>query len=268
MASKKSGRGETLPLSGKRILITRARGQAKELSQLLEDYGAKVIIFPTIEIVPPEDPRPLDKAIERLDIYEWVIFTSVNGVRYFTRRMKEKGKSMEALAGKKICVIGPRTQRELEQMGLKVSFIPREYRAEGVAEGLRAKAVEGKRILLPRAKGARRILPRALREAGAVVDEVEVYKTNRPSDGRDTLGEILRKGIDVVVFTSSSTVRNFMEILSKRKLMDGVKIAVIGPVTAETARGYGLVPSITASEYTIAGLVEAIIKYFKGTLKK
>ena len=253
-----------MDLKGKRIVITRSAEQAAETVEMVKAAGGVPVVFPTIEIVSPASWEPVNKAIARLHTYQWVIFTSVNGVRYFTRRMKEKGKSMEALAGKKICVIGPRTQRELEQMGLKVSFIPREYRAEGVAEGLRAKAVKGKRILLPRAKGARRILPRALREAGAVVDEVEVYKTNRPSDGRDTLGEILRKGIDVVVFTSSSTVRNFMEILSKRKLMDGVKIAVIGPVTAETARGYGLVPSITASEYTIAGLVEAIIKYFKG----
>ena len=148
-------------------------------------------------------------------------------------------------------------------MGLKVTFLPQQYRAEGVAEGLRAWGVKGKRILLPRAKGARQVLPEALREAGGAVDEVEAYRATRPAENTGSLEEVLMRGIDVVTFTSSSTVRNFMNILSERRFMDGVKVAVIGPVTEETARRYGLEPTIVPSEYTVPALVEAIVKYFQ-----
>jgi len=253
-------KGEGLPLTGKRILITRAIEQVEEFSIPLENYGAEVIAFPTIEIVPPEDCQPLDKTIEKIDSYDWVIFTSVNGVRYFTERLKKKGTDIRK---KKICAIGPRTQKELEKMGLTVHFSPSEYRAEGLAEGLRAQGIQGKRILLPRAWEARRILPESLREAGALVDEVEVYRTVKPAQGKTSLEAILKKGVDVVVFTSSSTVRNFMELLPDESVMNGVKIAIIGPVTAETARNYGLEPTIMPAEYTIPSLVQAIVEHFR-----
>jgi len=252
-----------LPLAGKRILITRAQGQTKEFSSLLKSYGAISIPFPTIEIAPPEDWRQVDEAIEKLDAYDWVIFTSVNGVRSFIQRLKDKGRGVDALVGKKICAIGPRTQGELEGMGLTVSFIPQEYRAEGVIEGLKARGIKGQKILLPRARGARKVLPEALREAGAVVDEVEVYQAVKPAQGKNSLEAILKKGIDVVAFTSSSTVRNFMDLLSDKSVMNGVKVAVIGPITAETARNYGLEPHIKPREYTIPALVEAIVEYFQ-----
>jgi uroporphyrinogen III methyltransferase/synthase len=255
--------GETLPLAGKRILLTRARNQVKEFSRLLESYGAEVIVFPTIELAPPGDWHPLDQAIERLDTYDWVIFTSVNGVRSFTQRLQEKGKEIAALGGGEICAIGPRTQGELEKMGITVSFRPLEYRAEGVAEGLITLGIQGKKILLPRARGARKILPEALQEAGAVIDEVEAYQAVMPAKGKDSLEEILLKGIDVITFTSSSTVNNFMELLSDKTAMNGVTVAVIGPVTGETAKNYGLEPTITPSEYTIPALVEAIVRYFQ-----
>ena len=151
--------GSTLALAGKRILITRAREQSEEFSRLLQTYGAHVVAFPTIEIAPPDDWHPLDEAIEKLASYDWVIFTSVNGVRSFIQRLKDMGKGVDVLAGKKICAIGPRTQEELESMGLTVSFIPQEYRAEGVIEGLKAIGIKGQKILLPRARGARSILP-------------------------------------------------------------------------------------------------------------
>ena len=168
---------KTLPLAGRSILITRAREQAEELSRLLQGYGAHVVAFPTIEIALPEDWHPLDEAIEKLDSYGWVIFTSVNGVRFFTQRLKKKRGGLTALEGKKICAIGPRTQGELEEMGIPVAFCPSEYRAEGVAEGLKARRIKGQKILLPRARGARKILPEALQEAGAVIDEVEAYRS-------------------------------------------------------------------------------------------
>jgi uroporphyrinogen III methyltransferase/synthase len=256
-------KSNSFPLAGKRILITRAQGQTEEFSILLKSYGAISIPYPTIEIASPEDWRPLDRAIKGIDTYDWVIFTSVNGVRTFNQRLKDKGRGVNALAEKKICAIGPRTQEELEGMGLTVSFIPQEYRAEGVAEGLKALGIQGQKILLPRAKGARRILPEALREAGAVVDEVEVYQAVKPSKSNESLVSILKKGIDVVTFTSSSTVRNFMELVSDKTVMNGVKVAVIGPITAETVRTYGLEPHITPQEYTIPSLVKAIVEYFQ-----
>ena len=145
--SKKTGEG--LPLAGKRILVTRAREQIEEFSHLIQRYGAHVIAFPTIEIAPPEDWHPLDEAIEKLDSYDWVIFTSVNGVRFFTQRLYEKGINITILAEKKICAIGPRTQRELEKLGLTVTFCPSEYRAEAVADGLKTIGIQGEKILYP-----------------------------------------------------------------------------------------------------------------------
>ena len=254
---------KTLPLAGRSILITRARGQTEECSRLLRSYGATIIPFPTIEVVPPGDWGPLDKAIHKLDSYDWVIFTSVNGVRFFTERLTKKKGDLTALEGKKVCAIGPRTQGELEEMGIPVAFCPSEYRAEGVAEGLKARRIKGQKILLPRARGARKILPEALQEAGAVIDEVEAYRAVMPAKGKDSLESILKKGIEVVTFTSSSTVRNFMKLLSDKTAINGVKIAVIGPVTGETARNYGLEPTITPQEYTIPALVEAIVEYFR-----
>jgi len=254
---------EAPPLTGKRILITRATEQAEEFSTALQNYGAQVIAFPTIEIAPLEDWQPLDRTIEKLDSYDWVIFTSVNGVRFFAQRLKEKGINRAALARKKICAIGPRTQKELEKMGVTVHFRPSEYRAEGVAEGLKDRGIQGQKILLPRAREARRILPEALREAGALVDEVEVYRTVKPAKGKLSLEAILKKGIDVVVFTSPSTIRNFMELLSDKTALNDVKVAIIGPVTGETARNHGLEPVISPSEYTIPSLVEAIVEHFR-----
>jgi len=257
------GEGKTQPLTGRRILITRAIEQAEEFSVLLENYGAQVIPFPTIEIASPDDWRPLDRAIKGIDTYDWVIFTSVNGVRSFSQRLKDKGVNITVLAEKNICAIGPRTQGELEEMGLTVTFMPAEYRAEGVAEGLKTRGINGQKILLPRARHARKILPDALREAGAVADEVEAYRAVRPAKTLDSIEAILSKGIDVVTFTSSSTVRNFMEFVSDKTIMHGVKVAVIGPITAETVKNYGLEPHITPAEYTIPALVEAIVEYFQ-----
>ena len=261
--SAKKKKGEGVPLTGKRILVTRAQEQAEEFSRLLQNYGAHMVAFPTIEIAPPEDWHPVDDAIEKLDSYDWVIFTSVNGVRFFTQRLKEKGTDISVLGKKKICAIGPRTQGELEGMGLTVSFIPEEYRAEGVIEELKARVIKEQKILLPRARGARKILPEALQEAGAVVDEVEAYRAVKPAKGKGSLKEILQKGVDVITFTSSSTVLNFMEFVSDKGVLNGVKVAVIGPITAETVRNYGLEPHITPQEYTIPSLVEAIVEYFQ-----
>jgi uroporphyrinogen III methyltransferase/synthase len=256
------------PLKDVRVLTTRARSQVKEFSSLLKDYGAEVIALPTIEIAPPEDWLPLDKTIEKLDSYDWVIFTSVNGVKFFLQRLEEKGRNKIALAGKKICAIGPRTQKELEKMGLTVHFRPSEYRADGIAEELKAKGIKGKRILLARAREASRIIPEALKEAGALVDDVEVYQTVKPVQGKVSLETILKKRVDVVVFTSSSSVRNFMELLPDKTVMNGVKVATIGPVTAATVKNYGLEPIIVPAEYTIPSLVQAIVEHITGLARQ
>jgi len=251
------------PLSGRKVVVTRAREQASEFSDLLKEAGAHVVEFPTIEIVPPEDWSPVDQAIAALEVYDWIIFTSVNGVRFFIQRLRERGRNLELLKKKKICAIGPRTKRELQESGLEVDFTPSVYRAEEVANGLRTEAIGGKRILLPRAGAARKILPETLRRAGGIVNEVRVYSAVRPSGSGATLERILREGVDVVAFTSSSTVQNFMELLPKRDLMDGVTVAVIGPVTGDAANRYGLKPAIVAVDYTIPALVQAIVEHFQ-----
>lgn len=250
------------PLLGKRVLITRAREQAKELATPLEEQGAVVISFPTIEISPPPDWHPLDQAIERIDQYHWICFTSVNGVKAFIKRLEDKGKGVEVFAGKEVSAIGPRTQEELEARGIKVHLCPAEFRAEAVAEGLKAMGIKGKKILLPRAKGAREVLPFALRGAGALVDEVEAYQVVTPKD-HPPLSEVLAQRVDIVVFTSSSTVRHFMDLLTEKEGLNGIKIAVIGPITAQTVREYGLQPNIIPPRYTIPDLVEAIIAYYQ-----
>lgn len=251
-----------MDLRGKRILVTRPRGQGGELVDLLRKWGAEVILFPTIEIVPPEDWEPLDKAIRSIGKYDWIIFTSVNGVRFFFERWKGMGKG-NLPPSLKVAAIGPQTKEELERRGIRVSFVPSEYRAEEVASRLIRLGIEGKKLLLPRADRAREVLPRMLREAGAEVEVVSAYRTERPKKGKELLEEILRQGIDVIVFTSSSTVTNFVDLLQDKEVLSGVKVAVIGPVTGETARRYGIEPEIMPEHYTASALAEAIYRHFQ-----
>jgi uroporphyrinogen III methyltransferase/synthase len=251
-------------LLGRRIMITRPAEQAGDLEVLLRERGARVITFPTIEIESPADWGPLDRAIGDLDRFDWVVFTSVNGVRWFVRRLTYHGKSVSSLQRARLCAIGPSTASELTQRGLIVAFTPEEYRAEEVAGGLIARGVEGKDVLLPRAAGARTVLPDSLQAAGARVVAVDAYRAVRPVRADGELEQILARGIDCVTFTSSSTVRHFMEMLSEPARMEGVAIAVIGPVTGETAQELGLVPVVMPDHYTVPALVEAVARYFGG----
>ncbi len=254
------------PLAGKRILITRAREQSGDFAALLKRRGAEVIEFPTIEIVPPHSWKELDQAITRLRTYDWIIFTSANGVIFFWQRLREKRKSNRFPPSLNVCAIGPATADQLKKRGVPVHHIPKEFVAESILQGLQKMAVRGKRILLARAKKARDILPKGLRKMGAVVDVLEVYRTVRPKGGSKKLKQLLKEGrVDVVTFSSSSTVDHFAELLKKedlKKLLKGIAIASIGPVTAKTAKERGLKVQIQPKRYTIPGLTEAIAQYF------
>lgn len=256
-------------LFGKTVVVTRAREQASDFRVLLESKGAQCFEFPTIEVVPPTSWGPLDKAIEKLAQYDWVLFTSVNGVRFFFQRLEEQGEDVRALHGIRIGAIGPKTAASLAERGLRLDLVPPEYRAEAVIEAMGGEEVEGKRFLLPRAAKAREILPEKLEEMGGQVDVVPVYETIRPTERSEEVQSLLEKGeISCVTFTSSSTVENFAAMFPGEDLPALVvkaAIACIGPITAETARDHGLEVDIMPAEYTVEALATKIVEYFNPT---
>jgi uroporphyrinogen III methyltransferase / synthase len=253
-------------LAGKRILITRAREQSGEFAAHLERLGAEVIEFPTIEIVPPLHWEEVDRAMGRLKSYDWIIFTSANGVTFFWQRLKERGKNLRLPSSLKVCAIGPATADRLKKQRVSVRYIPKEFIAESILEGFEKRVIEGNRILLARAKKARDVLPKGLKDLGAEVDVVAVYRTIRPRGGSKRLRRLLTGGeIDAIAFTSSSTVNHFAELLKNedlQRLLKGIAIACIGPVTTRTAKERGLKVRIQAKQYTIPGLTRAIAEYF------
>ena len=228
--------------------------------------GAEVVVFPTIEIVPPLRWDKVDKAIDRIESYDWIIFTSVNGVHFFWHRLRERGKNLRLPSSIKVCAIGPATARQLVKYGTPVDYIPKEYVAEAILKGFEKMPMAGKRILLARAKIARDVLPKGLNKMGAELDVVEVYRTVKPVGGSKRLRKLLEEGeMDVITFTSSSTVNHFVELLKEENLkacLKGVVIACIGPVAAQTAKSWGMKVEIEAEEYTIPGLTQAIAGYF------
>ncbi len=254
------------PLLGKKILITRARDQSPEFAGRLKRLGAKVIEFPTIQILPPISWKEVDRAIDQLKSYDWAIFTSANGVHFFWQRLIEKGKNHIPPSSLKICAIGPATAKQLKEKGMRIEYIPKEFVAESVLKGFEKIDLKGKRILLARAKVARDILPKGLRKMGAEVDVVEAYRTVKPRGGTKRLNQLLlERGIDVITFTSSSTVNHFAELLKKENLkilLKDIAIACIGPITAKTASRWRMRVKIQPKEYTIPGLTQAIAKYF------
>lgn len=259
---------ETKPLFGKRIVLTRAREQAREFSQLLAAYGAEPIEVPTIQIVPPASWQAIDGAVTRLNTYQWLIFTSVNGVRPFMDRLRAAGKDARALANLRLCAIGPRTAQELETYGLTPDIIPTEFQAEGIIAALTDLGIRGSRVLIPRAEVAREILPEQLRELGATVDVIPVYRTISPAVDVASLTQQFHDGrVAVVTFTSSSTVRNFVEVFGGRNavksLLEEVVVACIGPITARTAEEYGLTVTVMPAENTVPALADMIVKYFQ-----
>ena len=250
------------PLFGKRILVTRARSQASKLTAKLENLGAEVMETPAIALADPaDDYAALDKAIGHVADYHWLIFTSANGVERFFARLFKSGKDARALGYAKIAAIGSATAEKLKQYGLVADVIPQEYRAEGVVEALKGKLPPHAKILIPRAEEAREVLPDTLREMGAEVEVAPAYRTVCGQVDGEALAAELKEGrIDMVTFTSSSTVKNLVNIIGSAEVLKGVKTACIGPVTADTAKSLGIEPDIIAKEYTIDGLVEAICK--------
>jgi uroporphyrinogen III methyltransferase / synthase len=257
---------EGKPLFGRTVVVTRAREQASDFKALLVQWGAHCIEFPTIAIQPPGSWEPLDQAIARLASYHWLIFTSVNGVVYFLERLHTLGVDIRELKGIRLAAIGPKTAEALENRGLRLDLVPREYRAEAILEALGADGVRGQRMLLPRAMEARDILPDTLRQWGAEVDVVPAYQSVLPDHETSRVLEALRAGeVDCVTFTSSSTVTNFLRMFARDKIlsaMEGVAIACIGPITAETAQKQGLTVRIMPTDYTIPALASAVRDHF------
>ena len=255
---------KTHPLFGKTVLVTRARSQASKLTARLEQLGAKVIETPAIRLEAPADAyKALDEAIARLADYQWLIFTSANGVERFFDRLLAAGKDARALGYANLAAIGTATAEKLKQYGLVADVIPQEFRAEGIIEALKGKLPPHAKILLPRAQEAREILPEKLRELGAVVDVAPAYQTVCGDVDGEAMREQLAGGaIDLVTFTSSSTVKNLIHILGSAAPLQTVKTACIGPVTADTARQNGVEPDMVADTYTIDGLVETIKQNF------
>ena len=248
------------------MLVGRARHQASKLSAGLKALGADVIEIPFIEIRPPRSYEPLDTALKHISEYEWLILTSVNGVDALAIRMKRLQISPKEFAHLRIATIGPSTRKAAESLGMKVSVVPPQYIAESVVESLRDK-VGGQRVLLVRAAVARDLIPRQLRQMGARVDVVEAYETVVPAASKKKLQSVIedpKRRPQVVTFASSSTVRNFMTLLGgpgrpPHTMLDGIRFASIGPVTSATLREFGLPVHVEASEYTIAGLIQAIL---------
>jgi uroporphyrinogen-III synthase len=259
---KKTKISADLPLLGVRVLVGRARHQAGALSKELGKLGATVLEIPFIEIRKPRSFKALDSALQSLAAYDWLILTSVNGVEAMWERLAGLKLTKRSVKHLRIAAIGPATKKAIEERGEKVDVVPKEYVAESVVRSLR-KRVKGKRVLLVRARVARDVIPRELRMAGAHVDVVEAYETLVPSSSRTRLRAALKSAKrrpHVITFTSSSTVRNFVRLLGSNKLdLAGIHHASIGPVTSSTLRELALPVDVEAKEFTIPGLVEAIL---------
>jgi uroporphyrinogen III methyltransferase/synthase len=260
------GSVEAKPLAGRRIVVTRTRGQSAAFRRLLEAAGAEVLEIPTISIEPPDSWEPLDRALRELRSFRWVVFTSVNGVERFRARLEAVGGDVRDLSGARLAAIGPATAKAIVWWGLRPDVTPDEYRAEALVERLRSEVRPGDRVLIPRAAEARDLLVAGLTELGAQVTEVAAYRTRPVRDGAPLLRDALRRGeIDAITFTSSSTARNFSALFApaeRTELLRGVVIASIGPVTAATAAEHGLVTRVMPAQYTIPALARALIEHF------
>lgn len=257
---------ERLPLFGKRIVVTRAREQAGELLEALEELGADTIAIPALEIRRPKSWEPLDGTIRRLEKFDYLLVTSVNGVRNFLARLAACGRDVRDLKGLTIGAIGPATAAEFARTGIKVDFVPREYRAEGLLDALPAGSMRGKAVLIPRARVARDLVPKVLADRGARVQVVEAYETLAPEISPEKMRELLTPVPHAVTFTSSSTANHFAKMLGERsisKVLSGAAIASIGPVTSGALQKLGLRVDIEAKESTIGALAQALTDYFQ-----
>jgi uroporphyrinogen III methyltransferase/synthase len=248
---------EKLPLFGQRIIVTRDRRQSSMLAEPLEALGAETLFVPVIEIADAAESSSLEQAIQNLADYDWLIFTSVNGVRHFVEALDRSDRDLRALKAK-LCAIGPATRAAVEALHLRVDVMPEQYVAESLIEALAGEDLKDKRILLPRAAVARDLVPVTLGERGALVDVVEAYRTIIPADAAVRAKEALARKPDWITFTSSSTVKNLLAVTG-REALRGIKVASIGPVTSATARAADLTVDVEADPHTIDGLVEAVV---------
>lgn len=266
-ATAEPSSGAHRPLAGRRIVVTRARAQAGGLAGRIEELGGEVIEFPTIEIQPPESFAALDAAITRIAVYDWLIFTSVNGVEQFLTRFDRSGKSLTELQSKRVAAIGPPTAERLKGAGISSCLVPEQYQAEGVLDALKPGELRGRCVLIPRAAKAREVLPETLRQWGAFVDVVEAYRTVIPTADVSRLKSLLQEGtVDMVTFTSSSTAANFVKLFRGERLSDilhGTAIGCIGPITEATVRELGGKADLVSAEFTIPGLVRAMVDFFE-----
>ena len=240
-------------MQGLRVVITRAREQASELAVKLAAAGAIPIELPVIELREPADWSEVDAAVARIDSYDWILFTSANAVRFLATRMPACVSNIRA----KVCCIGPKTRSVAEEHGWNVTLVPEAYVAESVADAFAQVPLQGQCIFLPRAAVARDLVPQALRDRGAKLDIVEVYRNAVPADAQANAARVFSDKPDWIAFTSSSTVKNLLAVVEREKLQ-GIRIASIGPATTETARRHGLHVDSEASPHTLDGLIEAI----------
>ncbi|MEI7590559.1 MAG: uroporphyrinogen-III C-methyltransferase, partial [Deltaproteobacteria bacterium] len=255
---------ETKPLFGKGVMITRPQAQAQEFATVLQEHGANVIHFPVIDIEPIEDFSKLDEAIARIEDYAWIIFTSANGVRYFFQRLWHLGKDARACHSAKICAIGPATALEIERFGIKVDLVPKSYISEGIIEAFVDEDMRGKKVLLPRAEIARDVITEALTARGATVDVIAIYRAVKSRRSRAELqAHFDNDAVDVITFTSPSTVTNFLKIAGGTwSVPEKIKTACIGPITASAMKENGIPIDIMQETYTIPALAQAIADYF------
>jgi uroporphyrinogen III methyltransferase/synthase len=261
------------PLEGRTVMTTRAAAQSAEFAAELERYGARVVSCPTIEIVEPESYALLDEAIENLFGYDWLIFTSTNGVEFFMRRFEALGHGADELDELRVCAVGSATAERLSEARVHVDVVPHEFKAEGVFAALESflggqEQLDRLNFLIPRAASARDYLPNALEAAGARVDAVPAYRTVAPQTTERARAEALLVGgaVDCITFTSASTVRNFAQLFDTsdlRPILKGVAVACIGDVTAAAAVEYGLRVHVRPAEFTTQALARAIAEHFK-----
>lgn len=257
---------EKKPLFGQRVLVTREHTSGFEP---LEKLGAEIMEFHTIEIAPPDDWSELDRAIEKIDTYDWLIFTSVNGVKFFFQRLRDRDRDIRDLKDIRICAVGTKTASAIKGHGIKVDLVPKQFNAEGLIESFVAEhgtegGLKGLRILLPRAETAREVFPEKVRELGGEIDVFTAYKTVKPEIHGKRLKRFLKEGkITVATFTSAATFNNFMEIMGDdaKQLLKDVTIAAIGPVTTAAVENAGLKVSIMPEKATVEAMVNEIIKW-------
>ncbi|MEJ2690925.1 MAG: uroporphyrinogen-III synthase, partial [Deltaproteobacteria bacterium] len=261
---------ENKPLFGKRIMVTRTREQASDLVAGLEEMGADCIEFATISIAPPDSWEILDGALADLGRYDWILFTSINAIHCFFQRLDEKGMDSRALGGTRIAAVGTTTADVLRKFGIKTDLLPEKFTGDGLAAALLQKGVAGSRILLPRATKARESLPERLQEGGAEVVVAPVYKNVRPDGQAEELRSMfLERRVDMVTFTSSSTVTNFLHMLGEEDrekritLLGKTRIASIGPITSKTVEEAGLAVDVQPEIFTIPSLIDSIVTFYK-----